>query len=347
MSQDLPLVVLMGNATCDNRQIIEAGLETDWRIEDWRVEDSEEKLAELMSDATAIVPGGDSIQSGALFRTIELAKNLKLFQVPFTGYEWLDFSGIPQGCICSNSYGHEIAMAEFVIGAMLEWEKKYSAIQASFRSGSWQYRAVGVNDFPQGELSGKSVGIIGFGSIGSEIAKRAAAFDMQINAISRSKRDCPPLLESYGTMEKLPELLASSDYVVLACELNDETRDLIGKEQLALMREDAVLVNIARGQVATEDALHEALATKQIGGAILDVWYRYPRGNPPNPEKDGGMPSVHDFASLDNVIMTPHCSANTSGTDIRRYMGIANNLNLVAEGNDPANIIGIGTAPRG
>lgn len=121
---------------------------------------------------------------------------------------------------------------------------------------------------------------------------------------------------------------------------------VIGAEQFALLREDAIIVNVARGGVIDEDALFEALKDKRIGGAILDVWYAYPKGNPPNPESGGGAPSKHDFAALDNVIMTPHCSANTTGSDVRRYLGIATNLDLVAEGELPATYIGTGTAPR-
>ena len=345
-TENLPLLLLMGDATCENRAVIEAGMETQWRIEEWRRDDPEEKLAALMAEAHAIVPGGDTLMSGALFRTIGQAVKLKFMQVPFTGVEWLDLSGMPEGCLVSNAYGHEIAMAEFVIGAMLQMEKDICAINASFKSGSWKHRAVGVNDFGQGELCGKTLGIVGFGSIGSEITKRAKAFDMEVIAVSRSPRECPDSLEWYGTMEELPKLLEESDYVVLACALNDETRDLLGAEQFELMRDDAVLVNIARGPVATEEALFNALKDKQIGGAILDVWYKYPKGNPPNPDTGGGMPSNFDFGSLENVIMSPHCSGNTQATDVRRYLGIATNLDLIANGEEPGNQVGVGTAPR-
>ncbi len=345
-TDQLPMLLLMGNGTCDRRSVIEAGMESSWRIEEWRPEDSEERLGELLRVADAVIPGGDALQTGAFFRAIRNAPKLKFLQLPFTGFEWLDVSSLPEGCIAANAYGHEIAMAEFVMGAMLQWEKDFFELDSSFRKGSWKYRAVGVNDFAQGELAGKSMGIIGYGAIGAELAKRAHAFDMQVHAVSRTERECPAPLMSYGTMDKLPDLVASSDYLVLTCALNDETRGLIGTEEFALMRDDATLVNVARGGVADEDALFAALKNKTIRGAILDVWYVYPKGYPPNPETGGGAPSKHDFASLDNVIMTPHCSANTEGSDIRRYLGIATNLDLVATGELPETYIGTGAAPR-
>lgn len=219
-----PLLVLLGNGTCDFRPVLEAGMESSWRIEEWRPDDSEERLSDLLQEADAIIPGGDALQTAAFFRAVRTTSKLRFLQLPFTGFEWLDFSTLPEGCICANAYGHEIAMAEFVMGAMLQWEKDFCTLDATFRKGSWKYRAVGVNEFAQGELAGKSMGIIGYGAIGAELAKRANAFDMQVHAVSRTPRDCPDPLLSYGTMDKLPELLATSDYIVLTCALNDETR---------------------------------------------------------------------------------------------------------------------------
>ncbi len=346
MNSEAPLLVLLGRATCERRPVIEAALETAWRIEQWQPGDDEARLGDLMSRADAVVPGGDALMAGGVFGALANAHNLKFLQLPFTGYEWLDFAQLPKGLVVANAYGHEIAMAEFVLGAMLQREKDFCALDRAFRAGSWLHRAVGVNDFGQGELAGKTLGLVGYGAIGGEIAKRAAAFDMRVIAVSRSKRDAPPPLAWHGIMEKLPELLATSDYVALTCALNDETRGLIGTEEFAAMKSDATLINVARAGVVDENALYDALEEKRIGGAILDVWYQYPAGSPPNPESGGPAPSARDFAALDNVLMTPHCSANTEGSDVRRYQGIARNLNLVARGQRPATFIGEGTKQR-
>jgi phosphoglycerate dehydrogenase-like enzyme len=204
---------------------------------------------------------------------------------------------------------------------------------------------MGRPDHRQGELAEKTIGLVGYGAIAREIAKRASAFDMRVIAVSRSERDCPAPLDWYGTMERLHELLDQSDYAVLTCELNDETRGLIDTAEFDVMGRETTLINVARADIVDEDALYTALKEKIIRGAILDVWYKYPTGPLTNPGTGGGMPSRYDFAALENVLMTPHCSANTEGTMTRRVLGMANNLNLVAKGERPATYIGEGTKP--
>jgi len=338
-----PLLTLLGRATCERRHVIEAGLETKWRIAEWRPGDEPEQLSAVMAEAIAVVPGGDALMTEGVLGSFARAPNLKFLQLPFTGYEWLDLAQLPKGLQVANAYGHEVAIAEFVMGAMLQWEKDFCSLDRTLRAGNWKYRAVGVNDFTQGELAGKTLGIVGYGTIARELARRASAFDMPVIAVSKSERATPELLEWYGTMERLPDLLDSSDYVVLTCALNDETRGLIGAREFNAMGPETTIINVARAGIVDEDALFEALKTKAIRGGLLDVWYTYPSGNPPNPESGGPAPSVHDFASLDNVLMSPHCSANTEGSDVRRYLGIAQNLNLVADGKPPATLIGEGT----
>ena len=338
-----PLLALLGRATCENRGAIEAGLETNWRIEEWKPGNDESRIGEILREAVAVIPGGDALMTGGVLAAFADAPKLKFLQLPFTGYEWVDFAQLPKGLIVANAYGHEVAMAEFVIGAMLQWEKDFCTLDHTFRAGSWKYRAVGINDFAQGELYGKTIGVVGYGTIAGEIAKRAAAFDMNLLAVSRSERDCPNGFEWYGTMERLHDLLDQSDYVAVTCELNDETRGLIDTPEFDVMGAETTLINVARGPIVDEDALYAALKDKSIRGAILDVWFQYPSGSPPNPEIGGTAPSRHDFAALDNVLMTPHCSGNTDGTNVRRCLGMANNLNLVAQGKRPATFIGKGT----
>ncbi len=340
------LLLLMGEGVCERRSVIEEALTTSYRIVEWRPADGEAAGIAMMADAAAMVTGGDALMKGPVFKSLPLAKNLKFWQIPFTGYEWLDFAFVPAGCVVANAYGHEIAMAEFVLGAMLQWEKDFTTLDATLRTGSWQHRGVAVNDFLQGELYGKTLGIVGYGAIARETAARAAAFGMNVAAVSRTPRNAPAPLSWYGTMDQLPVLLAKSDFVLLTCELNDETRGLIAAPELSALDPDGVLINVARAGVVNEDDLFAALRDKSIGGAILDVWYQYPDANQLNPAAGGPMPSRHDFASLQNVIMTPHCAANTLGSDIRRYKNIARNLDLVASGKRPATYIGEGPAPR-
>ena len=126
-----------------------------------------------------------------------------------------------------------------------------------------------------GEIRARTVGIIGYGHIGEAVAKRAAAFDMRVVGIRRSKQLTPPFLDWLGTSDRLDDLLRESDFVVVACDLNKETEGMIGAPQLALMKSDSVIINVARGRIIAEEPLYNALKNKEIGGAILDTWYNY------------------------------------------------------------------------
>jgi len=343
MTDSAPLLALLGRSAAQYRGMIEAGLETPWHIECWQPGDDEARLASIVREAVAVIPGGDALMFGTVLGALADAPKLTFLQLPFTGYEWLDFGRLKKGVMVANAYGHEIAIAEFVMGGLLQWEKDFCTLDRTFRAGSWEYRAMGQTEHAQGELAGKTIGLVGYGSIAREIAKRAAAFDMRVIAVSRSERDCPAPLDWYGTMERLHDLLDQSDYAALTCELNDETRGLVDAAEFDVMGRETTLINIARAAVVDEDALYEALKTHSIRGAILDVWYQYPAGAPAALESGGTSPSRYDFAALDNVLMTPHCSANTEGATTRRILGMATNLNLVARGERPATYIGEGT----
>jgi phosphoglycerate dehydrogenase-like enzyme len=146
-------------------------------------------------------------------------------------------------------------------------------------------------------LRGKQMGIVGLGSIGSEVAGVAAAFGMRVVATRR--RTAEPLprgVESVLPPERLPDLLASSDVVVLSAALTPETRLLINRESLAHVKRGALLINIGRGRLIDDDAVIEALRTGALGGAALDVFTREPL--------DPGSP----YWDLPNVIVTPHVS---------------------------------------
>ena len=133
-------------------------------------------------------------------------------------------------------------------------------------------------------------------------------------------------------MEDLPELLAVSDVVVLCLPLTEETRGMMGATQFGQMRRDALLINVSRGPIIDEDALHAALKDGLIGGAALDVWWDAPTGTDA-PE------SVSRFAALPNVMATPHHSGHARQTFVRRATEIAENINAFRAGHTPGNIL--------
>lgn len=165
------------------------------------------------------------------------------------------------------------------------------------------------------EVHHATIGIIGPGRIGSQIAKRAAGFDMQIRYHSRNRK--PELEQAYGaTLCSLDALLQECDFIVLSVPLTEATRGMIGARELSLMKKTAVLVNVARGPVVNTDALTDALERKVIYAAALDV-------TDPEP-----LPRNHRLLQLDNVIIAPHLGSATVAT--RQKMAEMSVQNLLA-----------------
>jgi phosphoglycerate dehydrogenase-like enzyme len=131
----------------------------------------------------------------------------------------------------------------------------------------------------------------------------------------------------------LDDVLGRADYLAITLALTPDTRGLIGAPQLARMKPTAVLINVARGEVVDEDALYDALHHGRLGGAALDVWYRYPATSAPTP------PGNRPFHTLPNVLMTPHVSGWTEGMMDARAGVIAENIQRVARGEEPINAI--------
>ena len=264
------------------------------------------------------------------------AKKLKLVQVPGAGLDRIDRSALPAGASLANVYGHEVGIAEYVIGAMLALTRSFCRIDAALRRGAWesQWGVGGSPPPPWPELAGKTLGILGYGRIGQALARRARAFDMDVCAIRRDvKRSEADGLSLLGGPDALDEVLRRADYVAVTLSLNDETRGLIGERELSLMKPTAALVNVARAEIVDEDALYRALLERRIAGAALDVWYGYPKEAGPT------LPARRPFHELDNVLMTPHVSGWTEGMLEARAKLIAENIQRAARGEPPLNLI--------
>lgn len=185
---------------------------------------------------------------------------------------------------------HPEPIAEHVYGALLGIER------GLFDAYRRQDEAEWVRDVP-GELAGDTMLIVGVGAIGAAIAEKAAAFDVTVHGID-PEQACEAVDRWYAA-DALHDALAAADVVVLACPLTDATRDLVGAKEFAAMRDDAILVNIARGAVVDEDALRESLERDDIRAAVLDVFREEP------------LPANHPFWTRDDVLVTPHNSGMT------------------------------------
>ena len=256
---------------------------------------------------------------------------LKLIQLPASGLELIDFTSIPKGCRICSVFEHDIGISEYVMSAMLHFTVDLSRRSERFKQGDWQ-------DTPQlfgafrPELAGKTLGCIGYGTIGRAVARRAKAFGMRVMAVTRTPRTFDPEPDWLGGLGLTEALAEASDFLLVACPLNAETRGLLGKRYLRAMKPHAVLINVARGPIVDEDVLYEALRSNKIGGAALDTWYHYPTA-----DNRDIKPSRHPFEELGNVIMTPHCSGWTEGLIGRRFAVIIDNIERLKAGRDLVN----------
>jgi phosphoglycerate dehydrogenase-like enzyme len=253
--------------------------------------------------------------------------NLKLIQALGAGVDGYDKTALPPGCSLCNVYEHGVPVAEYVIGAMVALSVGFIFHDHQLREGYWD--GTGRRDGqPHQELAGKTVGLIGYGSIGREVSKRARAFGMKVQAIKARPEDW------LGGPQQLKELVSTSDYLVICCSLTEQTWELLNRESLSWMKSAAYLINVARAEVVEERSLFNLLSEKRIAGAALDVWYRYPETG-----DQKLLPSKFPFHELENVLMTPHLSAWTEPMIERRWKIIAANLDALATGQLPQNIV--------
>ena len=297
-----------------------AKVKTPWTTARFLEKDPKEDFARALADADVLI-------SLAWNKDFPPAPKLKLIQSPGTGVDFIDFAAVPPGVRVCNCYGHAEGTAEYVMLGLLLWaQTSFVASHESFRGErSWRHSGR-VNGPIMQELYGSTVGIVGLGAIGRAVAGRLQGFGVSVIGCNRTLREVPNVQAQYP-LARINEFLAKCDYVVVAAALAPETERLIGARQFAAMKPSAVLVNVGRGQICDEDALWTALKEKRIRGATLDVWYAYPRHDDMTV-----APSKYPFHELDNVWMTPHIAAWTTGMVDRRWSEIARNLDSLARG---------------
>jgi len=261
---------------------------------------------------------------------------LKLIQVPGAGYDGIDLKAVPRGVALCNVFEHEPAVAEYAMLAMLEWCVRLGQADRAVRAGDWS-RSSRYGGGADAELYGRTLAVVGLGRIGRAVARRARGFGMRVIAANRTIRDDARDVVSVRGLDMLEAVLAEADYVVLACAVTPETTGLIDARALAAMKPGAVIVNVARGPVIDEAALHAALSQRRIGGAVIDTWWRYPDGARTDPAA-----APYRFDLLDNVILSPHIAGWTTGTVERRTLAMARNLDRLARGEPLENRISLG-----
>jgi phosphoglycerate dehydrogenase-like enzyme len=224
---------------------------------------------------------------------------LKWIQALTAGLEKMPLKSLHErGILLTNVRGlHAIQMAEYTISMMINLVRRTFQFYELQKEKRWD-PTVRLD-----EAYGKTVGILGLGAIGQEIAKRAKAFGLKVIGLRKHPAPCPPYVDRLLSSGEEDILFSESDFVVVLLPLTPETRNFIGAQQLAKMKEDAYLINIARGAVLDEAALLDAVRQGQIGGAVLDVFVEEP------------LPEDHPFWTEKKIIITPHVSGRSP-----RYM---------------------------
>lgn len=237
----------------------------------------------------------------------------------------------------TNSAGiHAVPMAETVMAMMLYFARGLDVAVRAQREGRWGAPEYWAADAPVTELGASTVGVIGYGGIGREVAARAAAMGSRVLAVRRrgggdeggDRDERSGRIRVEAGAEALDRAVSESDYLVLSLPETDETRGILTRDRLFSMKPGSVLVNVARGRLVDEEALLDALQPAgPLRGAGLDVYNREP------------LPPGHSFYSHPRVLMTPHVSATTRGFWTRQTRLITENMGRFARGEPLLNLV--------
>lgn len=268
--------------------------------------------ANSAADALTAMPDATAFFGKITPELLSAARDLRWVQSPTAGLEHYLFPELVEHpCVLTNMRGlFSDVIADHVLGCVLAFCRNlhyYARAQIDHR---WE--PVGGNDDRHSSLTGPSyvcgfdrahrhvsdqtLGVVGVGGIGAEVCRRAAAFDMRILGVDPQPQTIDGLVDVWPT-DRLDELLAASDFTVIAAPLTPETRQLFDKSRMARMKKGAVLINVGRAAIVDQDALVEAISTGHLGGAVLDVVEPEP------------LPADHPLWTFENVLLTPHIAA--------------------------------------
>ncbi len=272
-------------------------------VQEWLGEDLAAELDGRVPVRTAATPGEsrDLLADAEVAITgrlpedlVDAAGGLTWLQAISAGVDHLALDALAERDVAVTTAAgvHAQPAAEQVFGCLLTVERGLDEAAANQRRGVWER-------YSPGELAGGTLGVVGLGAIGTRVAELGRAFDMEVVGTKRDPSDAPDAVDEVYAPGDLRTVLTRVDYLVLACPLTEETRGLIGREQLRAMDDDAVLVNVARGEVVDQDALVRALQYRWIGAAALDVFEEEP------------LPPDSPLWDLSNAIVTPHVAGST------------------------------------
>jgi phosphoglycerate dehydrogenase-like enzyme len=215
---------------------------------------------------------------------------------------------------------HGAVVAEQVIAMMFALAKLIPQDVRFQQQRVWGQEIIWESYRGPRELAGATLGLVGYGSIGRNVARHAANLGMRVICVRRHANERPEFVDEVLPSSELIRMLATADYVVLAAPVTPVTRGLIGREQLATMKADAYLINVGRGPLINEEALHQALSDKKIAGAALDVFEEEP------------IPADSPLWGLENLLITPHTAGMTTKLWERHYRLFSENVRRYLNG---------------
>ncbi|PZX56327.1 D-3-phosphoglycerate dehydrogenase [Cereibacter changlensis] len=312
-------VVMLDPAAPDRMERVAAFLPEGWRLTTAASRAAEDQLAALQGARYAIT--GDVPVSAAMMA----APGLKAVHKWGVGYDGIDLEAASRHGVrvLRTTGSNAVAVAETTLGLILAVNRNLVRGHVGIGSGEWLKGALAPNSM---KLSGRTVGIVGMGYIGKALVRLLRGFGCTVLYTKRSPLAAEEEAELGIRFAALPDLLAAADVVTLNCELNASTRNLIGRDELALMKPDAILINAARGGVLDEQALADAIRENRLRGAGIDVFAAEPI-TPDNP-----------LLGFDRVVLTPHIaaiSADSFATSLTRMM---ENLQAIDRGAAPRDI---------
>lgn len=285
------------------------------------IADTAEKIAAQAADAEAAFGPMNSSQ-------LQAAPNLRWIQSPSAGVEWM--RNAPELAerditVCNTRGAHAATIAEHTMGMLVFLTRGFGPLHKAQQRHEW-----GV---PEGTrlvgLVGLKMGIVGLGNIGRQIAKRAAAFEMDVIAVDVNPMEKPDYVSDLQLMDGMPALLRESDVVVVTVPITAETRGMIGPDELALLQPEAFFIVISRGGIIHEPTLIRMLEEGKLAGAALDVAATEP------------LPADDPLWDAPNLFITPHSSPSSVQTSANVASILKNNLNRFLNGEPLQNTVSI------
>jgi D-3-phosphoglycerate dehydrogenase len=276
-----------------------------------------DEFLEALTDVEAAIIGGEDCNA----HVFQNAHKLKVISRYGVGYDRVDIDAATQArvIVTNTPFVNSVSVAEHAMALMLALGRHLPILNARVKSGGW-------GAMPAVEFDGRTLGIVGLGQIGRQVAIRAAAFGMKILYYDPYPPPDDLIRKIGGEYRELHHLMEQSDFVTIHVFLDESTRNLIDAEALSKMKPTAYLINTSRGTVVNEEALYEALKEKRIAGAALDVFEAEP-------------PVGSPLLELDNLLATPHCSSGTVAALQRMAQVSAENTLAALRGERPKYVV--------